>query len=251
MTQTTSDDRNAPRLSIIIPAYNEEKRIGKTLDRLAAFVKAAPYDVEIIVADDGSQDGTAGIVNTFIAREAAVATRLIRAEHRGKGNAIRTGILAASGDYLLYTDADLSTPIERIDDFIGYLEDGKAIVMASREVAGADRLHEPFVRHLVSRIFNLVTRIFTVRGHRDTQCGFKAFPRGIGQDLFRRTVIDRFSFDVELLFLAQKKRLPVQEVPVKWIYGPSSTMKVWRDGILMFLDVLRIRWNDLRGIYDG
>ena len=253
MTAPQKNGGNGFRLSIILPAYNEEKRIGKTMERVVRCVKGLAFPSEVIVVDDGSEDETRNIVNGFIRQEPSVHLRLIPGQHRGKGAAIRAGVLASGGDCILFTDADLSTPLDLIDAFIERIGSGRAdVVIASREVAGARRYREPMTRKIASRIFNLVVRTFTVKGLRDTQCGFKAFRADVAREIFGKTVIDRFGFDVELLYLAQKKRLSIEEYPVQWYYGPSSTMKVWRDGCLMFLDVVRIRINDILGRYsDG
>jgi len=238
------------RLSLIIPAYNEEKRIGKTMERVVHCVKGLGFPAEVIVVDDGSQDATRDIVGGFVEREPSVRLRLIPGVHRGKGSAIRTGVLASRGDFILFTDADLSTPLDLIGRFLERMEsEGKDVVIASREVPGARRFHEPLTRKIASRIFNRVVRIFTLKRIRDTQCGFKAFRAEAARTIFRKTTIERFGFDVEVLYLAQKNGFSIDEFPVQWYYGPSSTMKVWRDGCLMFLDVLRIRINGIRGLY--
>ncbi len=250
MTGSQASGESGFRLSLIIPAFNEEKRIGKTMERVVRFVKELDFPTEVIVVDDGSEDETRAIVNGFIQREPAMQLRLIPGEHRGKGSAIRTGVFASRGDFILFTDADLSTPLELIDGFLERMESsGKDVVIASREVGGARRYNEPITRRIASRIFNRVARTFTVKGIRDTQCGFKAFRSDVAGTIFGKTTIERFGFDVEVLYLAQKNGFSIDEFPVQWYYGPSSTMKVWRDGCLMFLDVLRIRINDIRGIY--
>ncbi len=250
MTETEENSESGFRLSLIIPAYNEEKRIGKTMERVVSCIKDLDFPTEVIVVDDGSEDGTRGIVNGFIQREPSVELRLIPGEHRGKGSAIRTGVLASRGACILFTDADLSTPLDLIPDFLERLESGgKDVVIASREASGARRYNEPIPRKIASRIFNRVVRIFTLKGIRDTQCGFKAFRAVAARVIFSKTTVERFGFDVEVLYLAQKNGFSIDEFPVQWYYGPSSTMKVWRDGCLMFLDVLRIRINDIRGLY--
>ena len=236
-----------PTFSVIIPTFNRCEMVQRAV---RSVLGQSFSDFEVIVVDDGSEDETRAIVNGFIQQEPSVHLRLISEEHRGKGAAVRSGVLASRGDCSLFTDADLSTPLDLIGEFLERIDNGGAdVVIASREVAGAKRYNEPFTRKLSSRIFNLVVRLFTVKGLRDTQCGFKAFRAEVAREVFRKTTIDRFGFDVEVLYLSQKNRLSIDEFPVQWYYGPSSTMKVWRDGCLMFLDVLRIRIDDVRGLY--
>ena len=239
-------------LSIIVPAYNEEKRIVETLNRLKAYMKDIRYRYEILVVDDGSDDGTRELVKKFIFRNSSMALRLIEERHRGKGHAVKTGILAAKGRFVLFMDADASVPMEKIADFTSCLEqDEKDIVIASRDVSGANRYNEPVIRHIASRAFNLLVRAFLMRGLSDTQCGFKAFQGRVARDLFQRACIDGFSFDVEILYLAQRRGKTIGELPVEWRYRSSSRMRLWRDVYPMFLDVFRIRINHWRGVYKG
>jgi len=245
-------------LSIVIPAYNEERRLPESLEKVLAFLQTRDYPAEVIVVDDGSTDHTADIVESFMARSPCVS--LIRNDHRGKGYAVRTGMLAAQGLYVLFSDADLATPIEEVDRLLAFLEDGYDIAIGSREGLGAQRINEPWYRHLMGRVFNLLVRWVAVGGFQDTQCGFKCFRREVAQDLFQRVQLYGAGagpvrggmvtgFDVEVLFLALKRGYRVKEVPVQWHYGTNTKVHPLRDSARMFMDVLRVRLNDWRGRY--
>ncbi len=256
----------APFLSIVIPAYNEAERLPATLARLRAFLDAEPYGAEIIVVDDGSADATAAVVERAAAADPRV--QLVRAPHRGKGAAVRRGMLVATGHVRLMCDADLSMPTHEIPKLLAALRTdagpraaeaaaeppgaeraAAAIALATREGAGARRIGEPYVRHLMGRVFNLLVRLLALPGLHDTQCGFKAFTAASAECLFRCATIDGFGFDVEVLYLARKWGLPLVEVPIAWYYQPSSRVSPLRDTIRMVRDVLRVRWNDARGQY--
>jgi len=248
-----------PFLSVVIPAYNEERRLPDTLARVAEFLAQQAYASEMIVVDDGSADGTARVVDEFRAAHSNAA--LIRNDHRGKGYAVRTGILRARGRIVLFSDADLSTPIEEIARMLPWFEQGYAIVIGSREGAGAKRIREPFYRHVMGRVFNAIVRLLTVRGINDTQCGFKAFRDDVARDVFARMklygenakrVTDSMvtGFDVEVLFIAQKAGYRIKEVPVEWRYGNETKVNPLKDSYRNFRDVVLVRWNDWRGRYD-
>lgn len=233
-----------PFVSIIIPAYNEEKRIENTLRRILDYIRTKPYAVELIVSDDGSLDGTVSQSRNIL-KDSNVSYQVLTApENQGKGAAVRRGMLAAAGEYLLFSDADLSTPIEELDKFLPLLIEKKAdLVIGSRASDGANIVErQPLLRVLMGRIFNQVATIFAFRGIRDSQCGFKCFSRDAAAKLFSVQKLDGFSFDVELLFLAQKFKFKIIELPVTWINSAASKVHVFRDPILMFWDVLRIRW---------
>ena len=213
-------------------------------------MKEFRYRHEILVVDDGSHDQTRELVKKFILKNSPLPLRLIEERHRGKGHAVKVGVFAAKGKFILFMDADSSVPIEKVSLFTKQLEGkGEDIVIASRYVPGARRYNEPLARHVASRAYNLLLRIVLLKGLPDTQCGFKAFQGRVARDLFRRACIDGFSFDAEILYLARRKGKKIRELPVEWHYRSHSTMKVWRDGCRMFLDILRIYINDLRGIY--
>jgi dolichyl-phosphate beta-glucosyltransferase len=230
-------------LSIVIPAYNEEKRIAKSLRAVFDYLAAKPFGAEIIVVDDGSTDRTA---------EAAAAALAGRVPHRvlkrgkniGKGYSVREGVLASSGQAVLFTDADLSTPIEELDKFLPRLEEGYDIVIGSRALPGCDiRVPQAAPRRAMGRFFNRLVRLFVMKGSRcpDTQCGFKVFRRAAAVDLFSRLETKGFSFDVELLVLAGKAGYRVAEVPIVWCDSPPSRVRIVRSSWQMLRDLLRIR----------
>ena len=253
----TISDR--PFLSVVIPAYNEERRLPQTLQSIVDYLARQSYASEVIVVDDGSRDQTVQVVESFRAAHPSVA--LIRNDHRGKGYAVRTGMLAAQGHIVLFSDADLSTPIEEIAQLLPWFEHGYGLVIGSREGSGAKRIREPFYRHMMGRVFNFVVRLLTVRGIDDTQCGFKAFRDDVARDLFTRMKLYGENaqavtgsmvtgFDVEVLFLGYKSGYKIKEVPVEWRYGNESKVNPLKDSFELFRDVLMVRWNDLRGMYD-
>jgi dolichyl-phosphate beta-glucosyltransferase len=198
------------------------------------------------VIDDGSTDGTPAAVR---AGASGPIVRLIEAPHAGKGAAVRRGMLAAGGQVRLMADADLSMPAHEIPKLLAALAGGADVALATREGAGARRVGEPYLRHLMGRVFNLLVRLLAVPGLHDTQCGFKAFTAASAEALFRRSTIDGFGFDVEVLYLARQRGLRLAEVPIAWYYQPSSRVSPLRDTIRMVRDVLRVRWNDWRGRY--
>jgi len=259
--QVASGERtDRPHLSIVIPAYNEERRLPRTLARVMEYLETQPYPAEVIVVDDGSADNTVGVVEELL--PAHPNLRLIRNDHRGKAYTVRTGVLAAQGRYVLFCDADLATPIEEWDKLAGYLDAGYDIAIGSREGAGAIRHDEPWYRHVMGRVFNLIVRLVAVGGFQDTQCGFKAFRHDVAQDIFRRVRLYGedappvkgaavTGFDVELLFIALKRGYRVKEVPVEWHYGTETKVHPLRDSLRNLRDTLLVRWNDLRGAYDA
>jgi dolichyl-phosphate beta-glucosyltransferase len=254
-----TSDSNRPFLSIVIPAYNEERRLPQTLERVSDYLSRQNYPSEIVVVDDGSRDQTARVVENFERTHSNV--RLIRNDHRGKGYTVRKGMLAARGHIVLFSDADLSTPIEDVEKLMPWFERGFDIVIGSREGKGAQRLREPFYRHLMGRVFNLVVRLLTVRGIEDTQCGFKAFRDDVAKDIFARMQLygdnaQRVpngmvtAFDVEALFIGRKSGYRIKEVPVEWRYGTETKVNPLKDSWRNLRDVVMVRWNDLRGRYD-
>ncbi len=241
-------------LSIVIPAYNEAKRLPQTLARISAFLAQQPYQAEILVVDDGSSDGTATLA------EAVAGVRVLRMAHRGKGFAVRAGALAACGDLLLLCDADLAVPINEWPKLEAPLRNGYDLAIGSREGLGATREGEPWYRHLMGRVFNGIIHLLALRGINDTQCGFKAMPGQVARHLFRHMRIYSddapllqgaavTAYDVELLFLARKAGYRIVEVPVHWIYGTETKVNPVRDSLRNLSDVLAVRLNDLRGRY--
>jgi len=241
-------ETDRPFLSIIIPAHNEERRLPGSLEKIAAFLEKQNYQAEVIVVDNGSSDNTSGVVEGFMARYPFIS--LIREERRGKGLAVKLGMLAARGEYLFLCDADLSMPIEEVAKFLPPQLEDYDVAIASREVEGARRYGEPPHRHLMGRVFNLIVRLLAVRGFQDTQCGFKCFRREVARDIFSRQTMEGWGFDVEVLFIAQKRGYRIVEVPINWYYMANSRVRPIRDSIRMFREVLQVRINDWRGVYD-
>ena len=223
-------------LSVVIPAYNEQERLGSTLARVTAWLRARGGAWEVIVADDGSRDRTREVA------QACAGVRLVALpQNRGKGAAVRAGMLAAEGDRVLFSDADLATPIEELDKLGAALDAGADIAIASRALDGAQietRQHP--VRELMGRTFNTIVRVLVLGGIKDTQCGFKLFTRAAAHDLFGRATIDGFAFDVEILWLA-RGRYQIAEVPVVWRHVEESKVSPGTDAMRMFADVIRLR----------
>ncbi len=244
-----SDPRgSAPHLSIVIPAYNEEARLADSLTAVTAFAAAQDYAIEVIVVDNNSADNTRSIADAFVAKFPWV--RVLFEPTQGKGAAVRTGMLAAEGAYRFICDADLSMPIEEVSRFLPPQAGGYDIAIASREAPGAVRYNEPHYRHLMGRVFNTIVRLLAVRGFHDTQCGFKMFTAAAARELFPLQTMNGWAFDVELLHAAQRRGLHIIEVPIHWYYGPSSRISPIRDSINMVREVLAIRANGRRGLYD-
>ena len=241
---------SAPQYSIIIPAYNESERIRSGLDQVLAYVAGQRWDAEIIVVDDGSRDHTAGIVKEYAARNPIV--RLVpNPGNRGKGYSVRNGMTSATGELRLFTDADLSAPIAEAGKLMGALRAGADVAIGSRWLDPALQTErQSGFRQLAGRIFNLLLRIVLGLGYKDTQCGFKAFNRRAAEVIFPRQRIERWGFDPEILFLAKKFGLRTAEVPVQWAHDERSKISPVRDGIRMFGELLKVRWNDLMGRYD-
>ena len=234
-------------LSIIIPAYNEAVRILPTLHRVTEYLANQQYSWEVIVADDGSTDTTGDLVSTFI-REVTGVT-LLSLPHRGKGGAVRAGMLQAQGEYCFLCDADLSMPIEQLERFLPPQLEGFEIALGSREVFGARRIDEPSRRHIMGRIFNWLARALAVRGIGDTQCGFKCFQREAVEVLFSRQETNGFAFDIEVLFLAQKMEMRLVEVPIDWYHMSQSKVRPMRDAFAMTKDILGVRRRAFTGQY--
>ncbi len=234
-------------LSIVIPAYNEEARIIATLQQVAGHLSALAYDWEIVVANDGSSDATPRLVEEFARDNPQVS--LLDLPHRGKGGAVRSGMLHAKGQYRFLCDADLSMPIEQLDRFLPPKMEGYDIVIGSREAPGARRFNEPSRRHFLGRAFNLMARLFAVRGIRDTQCGFKLFQGEAAEALFPLQRTNGFGFDIEVLFLAQRLGMRLVEAPIDWYYMSHSKVRPLRDSVAMSRDILQVRWRALRGNY--
>jgi len=240
---------NRPKYSIVIPAYNEGQRITATLDKVLAYIGQQGWHTEVIVVDDGSRDDTPAIVRSYAQRHPVV--RLLQNPgNRGKGYSVRHGMLNARGDLLLFSDADLSSPIHEATKLFAALADGAEVAIGSRWLRSEMQTErQPFYRQLFGRVFNLHLRILLGLAFKDTQCGFKAFTARAAQTLFSRQKIERWGFDPELLFLARKFGLPVREVAVEWAHDDRSKISYTKDGLHMGLETLKVRWYSLTGKY--
>jgi dolichyl-phosphate beta-glucosyltransferase len=230
-------------ISIVIPAFNEEKRIAPSLEKLSRFLKKRPESFEVIVVDDASTDNTGQIVKKFSDKIPNLRVlRLDKSPYEGKGLAVNKGALAAKGEIVVFTDADFSTPIEEVDKLLGELKKGANIAIGSRALdRSLVKTRQSPLRELMGRIFNILVRTLTVKGIVDTQCGFKAFKMSSCRQLFEKERVFDFGFDVELLFLARKHGLKISEVPVVWYNHPASSVHPVHDSIAMFLDLIKIR----------
>jgi dolichyl-phosphate beta-glucosyltransferase len=235
-------------LSIVIPAFNEERRLPQTLDRVQDFLKARPGTYEVMVVDDGSTDDTAKLVERTSAGWPAL--RLLKNPgNRGKGYSVRHGMLEAVGNIVLFTDADLSAPIEEADKLFAALKTHDAAIGSRAIDRGVIEVHQSRSREIAGILFNRVVRLILALPYEDTQCGFKAFVRVRARILFEQQRIERFGFDPELLFLAKRHGLAVAEVPVRWAHDEGTRVHALRDGLRMVFDVFRVRWNSLLGRY--
>lgn len=250
-----------PGLSVVIPAYNEEKNIERTVKQILEFLNSEPVfgNFEVIVVDDGSTDRTVALVENLASGNPDL--KLLKNSHHGKGYTVRTGVLAARGDYILFSDADGSTPIKELKRlFLWLTEHNFDIVIASREGLGAERHREPYYRHLMGRGFNLLVQLLALPGIHDSQCGFKLLKTPAAREVFSRMKIYgdasqlinfayTGAFDVEVLYLARKFGYKIKEIPVSWTYNRTERVSPLRDSWRMFKDVCRIRLNDFRGAY--
>ena len=234
-------------LSIVIPVYNEEQRLPSALALLTHYLDASPLRADVLIVVNGSNDRTGEIALQAAATDARFQVEQLAG--RGKGLAVRTGMLRARGNVVMFCDVDFSMPIQELSGLYGVVAGGLDVALASREVAGAHRIGEPPMRHLMGRVFNGLVRVLALPGIQDTQCGFKAFRREVARDVFARGRIDGWAFDVETLFIARKRRYRLREVPITWRYDESSRVHPVRDTIAMLRELLQIRWNALRGLY--
>ncbi len=233
-------------LSVIIPAYNEEKRIGKTIEALFMYLDKQKYAYEIIVVNDGSTDKTKDVVQTFKQKKIKI---IDNHGNKGKGYSIQQGFLAAQKAWILFTDADLSTPIEELETCFRYAS-GADVIIGSRNLPMSQIVvKQPFFRSMLGRIFPFFVRLLLLPEIKDSQCGFKLFRKEVAQKVAEKQKITGFCFDVELLFLAKKFGCTIQEIPVTWSNDERSKIKVISDSFHMFFDLLKIRWNDLLGRY--
>ena len=235
-------------LSVVIPAYNEERRLPETLETLCAYLATQAYSWEIVVADDGSDDGTPAVVQRAAQNDQRV--KLLSLPHRGKGWAVKNGMLAVGGELRFLCDADLSMPISLLDRLLPHGDSPPDVVIGSREAPGARRIGEPRRRWLMGRVFNTMTRILATPGIGDTQCGFKVFRAAAAEALFSLQTLDGFAFDAEILFLARQRGFRVAEIGIDWHYRSESKVRPIRDGWRTLRDLLIIRRRSLTGRYD-
>ena len=237
-----------PFLSIVIPARNEEARLPRSLEQVFAFLEKQEYTAEVLVVENASADRTLAAAQEIARRHPTL--RVLHEETPGKGNAVRRGMLAACGEYRFIADADFSMPVQEINRF---LPPACAcdIAIASREAPGAKRYAEPLYRHFTGRVFNFFIHTLVLPGLQDTQCGFKCFRAAVAEDLFRFQTLPGWSFDVELLAIARRRGYRIAEIGIPWYFNADSKINVLRDSARMFLDLLTIRGNIRRGLYDG
>lgn len=247
-------------LSIIIPAYNEEARLPSTVREASAYLDSLEIDWELLIADDGSSDRTPELAADAASMNPRI--RHLRLPHGGKAQAVRAGVRRACGRYVIFTDADLATPISYVSEAIDLLKSDWDVVIGSREGLGAERQGEPIHRHWMGRLYNYVVQGVLLPGVKDTQCGFKGFRREVAEDLFTSSVLYPdggrevkgplvTGFDVELLFVARKRGYSICELPVVWKHVTGSKVRPGIDGLLMLRDVFQVRWNDMRGRYSS
>jgi dolichyl-phosphate beta-glucosyltransferase len=238
-----------PTYSIVLPAYNESERIAATLQKISAHAAQRGWNVEIIVVNDGSTDATAAIVQSHAVRCPGV--RLVENPgNRGKGYSVRNGMLHARGDVLLFSDADLSSPIAEADKLFAAVADEADIAIGSRWLnVELQTKRQPLYRQLFGRMYNLALRLILGLRFKDTQCGFKAFNRRAADALFPAQKIERWGFDPELLYLARRFHLRVKEVPVEWAHREGTRINPLRDGLRMLVEIFKVRWNALSGKY--
>ena len=238
-----------PYLSIVIPAYNEEKRIGKTLKRILKFIATKSFTAEILVVDDGSVDGTVDVVNSFSNEK--IPLKVIGYEkNRGKGYAIKTGMLAAGGEYALFTDADMSTPVEMLERFEPHMKDGVEVIIGTRKTAGAYvGKHQPFYRENMGKVFTWLSNRLLGLDTSDFTCGFKCFHRRTIEPVFGSQRISGWGYDTEIIFIARRKGFRIQEVPVSWYNDEATRVKLWKNVFTCLSELYQIRNNNRKGLY--
>lgn len=241
------NDQSRPLLSIVIPAHNEEHRLPPSLTKIDAFLQTQPYEAEVLVVENGSKDRTVEVSRAFA--ETHPYVRVLEVDTRGKGLAVKAGMLAARGHFRFICDTDLSMPIEEVVRFLPPHSDGYDILIASREGKGAQRIGEPEYRHIMGRINNWIIQLTAVRGFEDTQCGFKMFARHAAEDLFAVQRMSGIGFDVELLFIAKKRGYRIREIPITWYFDPDSRMRLVQDSLNILREIWEIQQNWRKGLY--
>lgn len=241
--------REHPYLSLVIPAYNEEKRIGKTLEGMLEFIGSKSFPTEILVVDDGSTDRTVEVVNSFSNEK--IPLRLISyGKNRGKGYAIKTGMLAARGEYALFADADMSTPIEMFDRFEPYMKEGVEVIIGTRKTAGAYvGKHQALYRENMGKVFTWISNRLLGLDTTDFTCGFKCFHRRTIEPVFGSQRISGWGYDTEIIFIARHKGFRIQEVPVSWYNDEATRVKLWKNVFTCLLELYQIRNNNRKGLY--
>jgi len=237
-----------PFLSIIIPAYNEQSRLPHTLEQVFHFLGKQSFKSDVIVVENGSTDKTLEIAQKFADQHKNL--RVIHNEERGKGGAVQRGVREAHGEYVFICDADLSMPVGEISKFLPPALKDFDIAIGSREAPGAVRYHEPYYRHLTGRVFNMLIRLMVLPNLQDTQCGFKCLRAEVARDIFPFQTLTGWAFDVELLYIAHHHGYRILEIPIDWYFNADSKVRVLRDAWRMFIDLLVIRRNARRGLYD-
>lgn len=240
---------STPFFSIIIPAHNEAERLPSSLEAVKRFISSLPFETEVIVVENNSSDGTAEIVREWM--KTMPQLRLISLAQPGKGNAIRTGMLAAQGEYRFMADADFSMPVEEIRKFLSGGKPLAPVAIASREAPGSKRIGEPFYRHLIGRVYNFLVRMLVLPGLQDTQCGFKCFSAEAAQAIFPLQRLEGWSFDVEVLTIARQLGFEIKQVPITWHYQPGSRMHLLGDSLQMAKDLFTIRQYKKKGLYNA
>ena len=237
--------------SIVIPAYNESTRVTASLDKILAFIAQNKWDAEVLVVNDGSRDNTADIIRQY-AQRSPIVHLIENPGNRGKGYSVRNGMLQARGDILLFSDADLSSPIYEASRLIAELNKGADVAFGSRWLeADTQTERQPILRQIAGRVYNILLRVILGLNYKDTQCGLKAFKRDAAEKVFTRQKIERWGFDPELLFIAKKFAMRMVEVPVEWAHDDRSKINPVVDGFKMFIEMLKIRWNGITGRYDN
>jgi glycosyltransferase involved in cell wall biosynthesis len=227
--------------------YNEEQRLPTTLDEINVFIQAQSYSVEVVLVENGSTDHTLELGREYATRQPYL--NVIHEEGRGKGLAVRTGMLAAKGQYRIFCDVDFSMPVAEINRFIPPALPDSQVAIASREAPGAIRYHEPYYRHLSGRVFNTLVRLLALPGLQDTQCGFKCFRGDIADEIFPLQTNNGWTFDVEVLYIASQRGYKIVEVPIPWYFNPESKIRMARDSWNMLIELLAIRRNSRAGLY--
>jgi dolichyl-phosphate beta-glucosyltransferase len=236
------------KLSIVIPSFNEEKRLPATLERIASYIQSSERNTEVIVVDDGSTDRTTAVAQSYAGRIENLRV-VSNGRNRGKGYSVKHGSMEARGEIVLFTDADLSAPIEEADKLLAKMGEYDVAIGSRAMNRALIEVHESAFREFAGIVFNKIVRIILRLPFVDTQCGFKAFQREKCKILFEQQTIERFGFDPELLYLARHHGLKTIEVAVRWAHSPATKINMWRDSLQMFLDVVVIRWNALRRRY--